>query len=131
MKRLDMQKLALSKFQGGDGPNKIFHVLNRTIGLSIVKRWCKMITGTGSMSFCKLPWRPRSVRTKTSIKNVKQQLQRKKKYSIRKLSKKLGFSRTSVQRILKNDLKCYPYKKLQNLLSLTHTKQNHFFLNLV
>jgi transposase len=112
MKSLDMQKLVLSKFQSGDGPTKIFNDLNRIIGLSTVKRWCKMITETGSINLFKSPGRPRSARTKAAINKVKQQLQRKKNVSTRKLSKKLGLPRTSVQRILKDDLKCHPYKKI-------------------
>ena len=130
MKSLDMQKLALSKFQGGDGPTKIFHDLNGTIGLSTVKRCSKMITEIDSISLCKSPGLPRSVRTKTAIRKVKQQLKRKEKSSIRKLSKKLGFSRKSVQRVLKNDLKCYSYKKItKHALTDTHKTKRKKFAN--
>ena len=89
-----------------------------------------MITETGSISLCKSPRRPRSVRTKTAIKKAKQQLQRKKKPSIRKLSKKLVFSRLSVQRILKNDLKCYPYEKIiEPALTDAHKTKRKKFAN--
>ena len=54
----------------------------------------------------------------------------RKKSSIRKLSKKVGFSLTSVQRILKNDLKCYPYKKItEPALTDAHKTKRKKFAN--
>ena len=130
MKSLDMQKLVLSKFQSGDGPTKIFNDLNGTIGLSTVKRWCKMITETGSINLSKSPGRPRTARTKIAINKVKQQLRSKKNVSTRKLSKRLDLSRTSVRRILKDELNCYPYKKIiEPALTDEHIAKRKKFAN--
>ena len=78
MKSLDIQKLIFLKSQNDDGPTKIFNYLSGIIGLTTVKRWFKMIKETGSINLSKPSGRPHTVRTKETIKKMKQQLQRKK-----------------------------------------------------
>ena len=132
MKSLDIQKLVFSKFQNGVGPTKIFNDLNGIIGLSTVKRWCKIIKETGSINLSKPSGRPCTVRTKAAIKKVKQQLQREKNVTTRKLSKKIGIPRTSLRRILKNDLKYCPYKRIiEPALTDDHKAKRKKFANWV
>ncbi|CAF1243663.1 unnamed protein product [Didymodactylos carnosus] len=56
------------------------------------------------------PSRPRAIRATTTIKRLKQKLDRKKKASSKKLDKELQLPRTTVRRILKNDPGCHGYK---------------------
>ena len=111
MKSQDLQRVVFSKYQDGDRPTKIYRDLNRAIGLSTIERWCKSIRESDSIKLTNPPGRPRTIRTKGAIQKIKQRLTRQKRLSSRKLARELGISRTSVQRILKNDLKLQPYKK--------------------
>ncbi|CAF1071448.1 unnamed protein product [Adineta ricciae] len=110
MKYKDFQKLVLSKYENGDGPRKIFRDLNGAIGLRTIERWRQSIRDTGCINLSRSYGRPRAIRTKASIRRVKNRLKRRKPASSRKIARDLGISRTSVQRILKNDLKLLAYK---------------------
>ena len=105
MKSKDMQKVVLSKYEKGDGTTKIFQDLNDTISLSMIQRWCRRLYESGSINLSKTPGRARIIRTKGAIEKVKTPLNRPNLVSSRKLARQLGISRSSVQRILKNDLK--------------------------
>ena len=112
MKSKDLQKLVLSKYNIGQGPAEIFQHLNGAVSLITIKRWCKMICESGAIQLSTSSGRPRTIRTKQSIQKVKQRLTRKKKISTRKLALELDISRTSVRRILKDDLHLRSYKKV-------------------
>ena len=128
MKSKDLQKLVLSKYEKDEGPSEIFRHLNDTLCLRTVKRWCKMIRKTGSIELSTSPGRSRTIRTKESIKKVKHRLNRKEKVT----SRKLNISRTSVRRILKNDLLLRPYKKIvEPLLTDEHKEKRKKFSNWV
>src|SRR5690349_20289681 len=58
--------------------------------------------------------RPVSVSTKAAIKNVRERLRRNPARSIRKLSKEVSISRTSLQRIVKNRLAMKAYKQTRS-----------------
>ena len=132
MKSKDLQKLVLSKYEKGEGPSEIFQHLNGALCLRTVKRWCKMIRETGSIELSTSPGRSRTIRTKESIKKVKHRLNRKKKVTSRKLAVELNISRTSVRRILKNDLLLRPYKKIvEPLLTDEHKEKRKKFSNWV
>ena len=125
MKSKDLQKLVLSKYEKGEGPWEIFREF----------KWCimssnsqTMVRETGSIELSTSPGRSRTIRTKESIKKVKRRLNRKKKVT----SRKLNISRTSVRRILKNDLLLRPYKKIvEPLLIDEHKKKRKKFSNWV
>ena len=124
MKSRDLQKLVLSKYEKGEGPSEIFRHLNGALCLRTVKRWCKMIRETGSIELSTSPGRSRTIRTKESIKKVKHRLNPKKKVTSRKLAVELNISRTSVRRILKNDLLLPPYTKIvEPLLTDEHEEK--------
>ena len=104
MKSKDLQKIVFSKRQNGDGPTKIFRDLSGGLCLRTVERCCKMIDETGSINLSSPTGCPRIIRTPAAIRKVKHRLNGRKRISARKLSKELKISRTSIQRILKEDL---------------------------
>lgn len=112
MKSKDLQKVVLSKYEDGDQPKKIFHDLNGVLGLRTIERWCQMIRRQGSIELIKSPGRPRSIRTKAAVQKIKRMMNARRPPSTRKLALKMGISRTSVRRVLKNDLKLRAYKKI-------------------
>ena len=123
-----MQTLVLSKYRNGDGSTQIFRDLCGTVSLSTIERWCKSVRETGGIALFKSTGRPRTIRTKESIQKVENRLKQRKTVSSRKLARELGISRTSVRRILKNDLGLHAYK-VQNEPSLTDEhkqKRIHF-----
>jgi inhibitor of nuclear factor kappa-B kinase subunit alpha len=130
MKSKDLQNLVLSKYETGDRPTKIFRDLNGAIGLRTIERWCKSICDTSCINLTKPPGRSRTIRTKSAIKKVKHRVERRKSVSSRKVARELGISRTSVQRILKNDLGLQAYK-IQNepLLTDEHKEKRIQFAN--
>ena len=85
--------------------------LNGALRLRTVKRSCKIICEIGSIelstSLCHSP----IIRTKQSIKKVKDRLSQKKKVPSRKLAAQLNISRTSIHRMLKNNLLLRPIRK--------------------
>ena len=123
MKSKDLQKLLLSKYEKGEGPSEIFRHLNGALCLRTVKRWCKMIREAGSIELPTSPGRSPIIRTKESFKKVKHRLNRKKKVTSRKLAVELNISRTSVRRILKNELLLRPYKIIVELLLTDEHKE--------
>jgi len=70
-----------------------------------------MMNETGSINLSYSTGRPRMIRTKGMIQKVKNQMNRKKQVSIRKLASELDISNGSVFRILKQDLGYRSYKK--------------------
>ena len=104
IKSKDFQKLVLSKYENGDGPTKIFRDLNGAISLPAIERWCKSIRDTSSINLSWSSGRPRTIRTKAAIRKIKKRRERGKSVPSRKLARDLSISRTSVRRILKDDL---------------------------
>ena len=132
MKSKDLQNIVISKRQNDDGPTKIFRDLSGGFCLKTVKRWCKMIDQTGTVSSSRSPGCPRIIRTSTTIEKVKNRLKGGGRVSARKLSKELKLSRTSIQRILKDDLRCFPYKIIiKPFLTDAHKAERKWFANWV
>ncbi|CAF2101408.1 unnamed protein product [Rotaria magnacalcarata] len=130
MKSRDIQQIVFSKYAKGEGPAKIFRDQNGAAGFHTVNRWCKIIRDTCSIELSSPPGRPRIVRTPETIQKVKHRLQEKILISTRKLAKEFTISRTSVQRILKNDLGRQPYKKIKEpLLTEEHKDKRKQFAN--
>ncbi|CAF2094995.1 unnamed protein product, partial [Rotaria magnacalcarata] len=111
MKSKDLQKLVLSKYESGDSATKIFRDLCGATSRRTIFNWCKMIRKTGSISMATSPGRSRTTRTKAMIQKIKNRLRRKRRVSSRKLTQELDISRTSVRRVLRNDLGLRAYKK--------------------
>ena len=101
----------LSKCQNGDRSSKIFRDLHGAISRNQVFVWCRMIDATGSINVSASTGPPRVIRTKNLIQKVRSRLKCKRKVSSRKMAQDFNVSRTTVGRILKEDLGCYAYKK--------------------
>ncbi|CAF1037694.1 unnamed protein product [Rotaria magnacalcarata] len=130
MKSKDLQQLVLSKHESGDSIAKIFRDLNGAISYDTVKRWCNMIEKTGAIRLSAPPGPPRIIRTKQMIEKVKNRLKRKKKVSSRILAHELSVSRTSVRRILRDDLQYHAYKmRVVPLLKDEHKGKRKRFSN--
>lgn len=111
MKSKDIRMAVKNKSESGDGPAKIFRDLGGAVSLPTIKRWMRMLKTTGSINLSLPPGRTRTIRTKASIAKVKRRVNGKRPSSTRKLAAQLKISRTSVQRMLKEDLHYFPYKK--------------------
>ncbi len=70
-----------------------------------------MIKENGAIQLLNSAGRPRTIRIPGMIQKVKHWMNRKKRVSIRNLSRELDISTKSVCRILKDDLGYHPYKK--------------------
>lgn len=91
-----------------------------------------MIDETGSINVSNLAGYPHIVRTSGTIQKVKNRITGKRRVAARKLSRELKISRTSIQRILKEDLALFPYKKiLQPFLTDAHKAKRKKFSNCV
>ncbi|CAF1341402.1 unnamed protein product [Adineta ricciae] len=96
MKSKDLQNVVLSKYQKGDTPTEIYHDLNGGVGLTTIKRWCRMIRQCGSIQLLGTRGDSRTIRTEQNIRKVKNRLRRTKRgISSRILSRDLGISETS------------------------------------
>ena len=84
--------------------------LHGSMGLSTVERWCKMIRDTGKITLFKSIDRLRTVRTAANIRKMKHRHDRLQVFSCRKIARDLRISRTTAQRILKDDLKLKSYR---------------------
>ena len=99
----------------GKRPSQIVSLLNEA--RTTVYRTIKRYKQTGSIKDHLRSGRPRTARTATNRQAVRSRLKRNNKWSTRKLARAIQISRTSVQRILKQDLgmKAYKMKKVQLL----------------
>ena len=71
MKSKDLQKLALSKYEAGETPKKIFEDLNDIMSYPTVKRWCKMIREAGTIDLSKPSVCHGTVRMKAPMQKIK------------------------------------------------------------
>ena len=130
MKSKDLQKLALSKYEAGQTPKKIFQDLNGVVSYRTVKRWCKMIRNTDAIDLSKPSTCQRTVHTKAAIQKIKRKSKSSKRIFWRKLVFEMDMSFSSAYRILRKDLKMKPYKKaVEPLLKNEHKVQRKKFGN--
>jgi transposase len=132
MKSKDLQNLVLSKYTCSEGPTKIFRDLNGVISLATIERWCKMIREDGSINLNRCRGRTRTIRTKATIRKIKTRVDRGRRVTSRKIARELGISRTSVRRVLKDDLGLQAYKvQIEPLLYEEHKRKRMKFVNWV
>ena len=112
MESKDLRSIILSKYQKDDTPTEIHRDLIDGICLATIKSWCQMIRQSGSIQLLGTRAGLGIVRIKGNIQDVRNRFRRKQKISVRKLSRELSISATSVRRILKIDLGLRPYKKI-------------------
>ncbi|CAF0885011.1 unnamed protein product [Rotaria sordida] len=109
----DIQTAVKNKYENSGGSAKIDRDLGGAISLPTTNLWIKMIRNTGSINLSHSLGRPRTVRTKANILEMKWRLAQKKRVSSRKLAAEMNISRTSARQILREDLHCFPYKKIK------------------
>ena len=118
MKSKDLQNLVLSKYKDGQSSIKIHEDFHDSVGLSTVERWCKLIRDTNKITLFKSTGRLRTVRTAANIRKVKHRHDRLQAFWCSKIARDFRISRTSAQRLLKDDLKLKSYRiKVQPKIS--------------
>lgn len=108
----DLRRLIVRAFQRGERQADIFWRLkrdgiSRQLISSTIKRWRE----TGSIADRPRTGRPRTARTPTRIKAVGARIRRNPRRSQRKVASQMKESRSSIQRILKQDLGLTPFKR--------------------
>ena len=101
MKSKDLQNIVLSKYQKDNTATEIDCHLSGRISLATIKRWCQMICQSATRDTC---CSTDSEGTKENIQKVINCLHRKQGVSVRKFSRELDISVTSVRRVLTIDL---------------------------
>ena len=124
MKSKDIQNAVKTKFENGDGPTEIYRDLVGVVSLQTLKLWIKMINNIGSIDLSSPPGCLRTARTKANILKAKQRLDQKRA-STRRSAAKIKISKSSIHRILREDLRCFPYKK-PKITDLQKRKRNKF-----
>ena len=109
----DLRNEVKIKRENSDSTTKIFCVLHGTVSFRTIQRWIRKVDNTGTIELAKSPDRIGTARTKVNIQKAKQQLNRKRRVSTRKLGKELNILNASVHCILHSDLGCFRYKKIQ------------------
>ena len=109
MKHKVLQQVVFCKYEDGDDPTRTFRDLNGCLGLSTIKKWCKMIRDTGSTQLSTPSGDLRFARSSETIQEVKHKLSQKM-MSARSLAKEYNISRSSAHCILTEDLKFHAYK---------------------
>lgn len=76
----------------------------------VILRAVRNFRKTGNIKKRQSPGRPRTVRNEENIKIISATIAQDPQQSTRRLAQVVSLKRSSVQRVLKNDLKLYPYK---------------------
>lgn len=106
------RKLVEKYFHEGKSGATIFKELQKFgVSKTFVYYNIERLRGTGSIKDRPKSGRKRTVRTKKLIKAVRERIRRNPERSANKLASDMGKSRTTMQRILKEDLQLKPYKK--------------------
>jgi len=129
MKGKELQRIVESKLREGKTPKEIVNDLGpEHISLRTVKYWSTMLKQKGHLRLQKPPGRPRTVRTAALTRTIKKKSKRKKPVSIRKLGRETTTPKSTVHRVLKEDLKVKAFKKrkVPKLTPEQKTKRVHF-----
>ena len=104
-----------------------YHDLAGVVSLQTIKLWIKMINSIGSIDLSSSPGRSHTARTKANILKAKQRLDQKR-LSARRLADEMKISKSSIHWILREDLHCFPYKKVKQskLMDLQKRKKIKF-----
>ena len=111
---LSIRKLIKSHYDNGKSAKEIYDFLEKSVSKSTIYRWLRHFDITNSVEAIKQPGRPRSIRTKQFIKKVQKNVQlNKKKKSARLIARENNCSDFTVRKIIKEDLKLKPYRKIK------------------
>jgi transposase len=106
----------------------IFNTLkSQGIGLRFIQRTIKRFKECGSTTDRQRSGRPKSASTPAMVQKIRCRLLRNPRQSLRKMAVHLSISSSSVRRIAKNNLKCFPYKlrKCQTLTPAAKVTRLH------
>ena len=98
----------------------------------MIRRLIQRFQQYGSVSDLPRSGRPRSVRSQMNRERVRDSVQQEPGTSIRRRSHHFGMSRTSLHRILSDDLHLYPYKVqlVQNLKPTAHQQRLNYSIQI-
>lgn len=129
MKSEEIRNLVLSKLQNDEMPTKIFRDLCGMVSLATIKKWKAMYQQGEDVAGSRYV-RPATAATQQNLKKV-ESLSRKK-LSSRKIARKLGISKSTVLRVLRNNLRMKPYKRRKvPKLKPEHIRKRKSFANWV
>ena len=99
---------------------------------ALIKFWVKKSESEGEIGKKAYSARLKPVRTENVVDAVKQVVTKNPSVSQRRMSSATGVSKTTIQRILKQDLKLHPYKfqTAQNLSEEDHFKRLNFAIQM-
>ena len=131
MLNIELRNLIKSHLESGKNASQINLALNKTVPKSTLYRWINHINKT--ISSKKQPGRPRSVRTKKFIRQIKRNAKlNKKRKSARLIAKEMRCSDATIRRAIKNDLSLKAYKQIKvPMLTPSHIDQRRKFANWV
>lgn len=93
-------------------PAKIYSMLNGTVPKTTIYRWVKRLLN-GDILSKKSPGRKRTVTNKTLIAKIRRNYKKnQKKKTVKKLAEESKCSRSTIARIIRNEVKFKPYKKI-------------------
>ena len=108
----NVREVIINQFLRGIKPYAIFKSLKQGgIKCDFVYKTIKRFKETGSTENRPKSGRPRTARTKSNIKIVREQIRRKRCRSVRKIAASLKISKSSAHLLLKKDVGLKPYKK--------------------
>ena len=108
----DLRQIIVRAFQRGERQADIFRRfkpdgVSRQFISKTIKRWRE----TGTTADRPRSGAPRTARTPPIVHKVRERLRRNRRRSVRKLAKKLGTPRSTVRRIVMDDIGLKPYKR--------------------
>ena len=98
----------------------------------MIRRLIQRFQQYGSVSDLPRSGRPRLVRSQMNLERVRDSVQQEPGTSIRRRSHQLGMSRTSLHRILSDNLHLFPYKMhlVQNLRPTDHQQRLNYSIQI-
>ncbi|CAM4785876.1 unnamed protein product [Rotaria magnacalcarata] len=128
MKSKDILELALRLYNNGCSGNESRRRLRCLISRRTIFYWLKSLKATGAIELQGPSGCPRLVRSKDLIQKVKHRLSSKKLISALSLAKKLNASRSTIRRIIKDDLGYKAYvKRVAPKLTKKHKIKRKYF----
>ena len=103
---------------------KFFRDPNGFVSFHTIECWCKSAREIGSIDLSKSAGRPRMIRTNVAVRKVKIRWEKRKRVASRKIACQLAGSGSSVQRILRHDLRLKSFPVLREPLPIDEHKGN-------
>lgn len=106
------RELIVNLFKQKMKPKDILkHLKMQGVNRKLIYRTIKRFKKTGSYKIKPKTGRKRTIRTKKTVKKVRERIRRNPAQSMNKIAKDLNVSQTTIRRLVKDDLHMKPYKK--------------------